>query len=251
MNPIQTAVSLMLIMSSVLLGFQVDRWWEEKRELAIELSYLERLVKDLETDAVSLSRRIEYFTGIRGFASQGLDYLKAPETGAGREEALLVAFYLASHAWEFTPASSTFEELKSSGQLPLIRDVSLRDAILVYHLDLTNANYVWKTPNYYRRTARSIIPADMQLTMWNSCHEMTEQASSQKFSVDCELGYAEDDISAILAQIRNSPVLEGDLNFLAANVDVSLVLYEQHLQRTRELLADLDEAISGGPKEEE
>ena len=39
--------------------------------------------------------------------------------------------------------------------------------------------------------------------------------------------------------------LRENLNFLAANVDVSLVLYEQHLQRTRELLVELNAAING------
>lgn len=244
MNPIQVCISALLIMSSMLMGFQVDRWWEEKRERSVENDYLGRLLLDLETDEISLGRRIEYFSAIRDFASLGLEFLEMPEIGEGRETEILVALYLASHAWQFTPANSTFEELKSSGNLTLISNVELRNDILVYHLDLNNANYVWQTTNYYRRTARSLIPAKVQRAMWDACHELKDQSASQRFLANCKLEYSDEVIRSILHRLKNFPTIEGDLNFLAANVEVSIVLYNEHLHLTRDLLAKVAASLA-------
>ena len=67
MNPLQVTVSICLIMTSVLLGFQVDRWAEDRRKQTQETVYLERMKQDLVTDAANLQRRVEYFSDIQGF----------------------------------------------------------------------------------------------------------------------------------------------------------------------------------------
>jgi hypothetical protein len=243
MNPVQTFISAMLIMSSVFLGFQVDRWWDEKRARDTEQTYLVRLHGDVGTDLERLGRRITYFEGVRDFGTKGLAYLDGRENGPGRELELLVAFYLASHAWDFTPASTTFEELKSVGTLPLIRDLELRSILANYYQTLNNANYVWRAPNYYRRSIRSLIPASMQRSLWNACHELAEEGSRQSFVADCDPGIAVPEIVRVLERIKASSEVHENLNFLVANTDVSLDLFRAHQQKTSELLARLSRSI--------
>jgi hypothetical protein len=246
MNPRQTMVSFFLILTSILMGFQVDRWWEERRQREMERNYLERLREDFKTDEIYLARRFEYFTGVKDFGQVGLAFLGDPATtGREREIELLVAFYLASHAWDFKPSSSTFQEMKSEGSLTLIKNTGLRSNVAVYYQDLNNANYVWQTPNYYRRTIRSLIPASIQRTLWEQCHELTEQASKQRFIPECTPDLSTSEVTAILDKIQRSPAVEGDLNFLVANTDVSLDLFQEHLDKAHELILLVSTSLEG------
>jgi hypothetical protein len=243
MNPVQTFISALLIVSSVFLGFQVDRWWDEKRARDTEQIYLSRLRGDLETDLEQLGRRVAYFEGVKGFGTQALTFLNGDESAAGRELELLVAFYLASHAWDFTPANTTFSELKSTGTLTLIRDLELRKILAEYYQSLNNANYVWQAPNYYRRSIRSLIPASMQRSLWNACHELAEEGSRQSFVPDCSPDIALEAIVSVLVRAKASRELQENLNFLIANTDVSLDLFRAHHQKTSELLERLSQSI--------
>jgi hypothetical protein len=242
-NPVQTFISALLIISSVFLGFQVDRWWDEKRARDTEQTYLQRLRGDVETDLEQLGRRITYFEGVKDFGTKGLAYLDGNENDTDRELELLVAFYLASHAWDFTPASTTFDELKSAGTLPLIRDLELRSILAMYYQSLNNASYVWRAPNYYRRSIRSLIPASMQRSLWNACHELAEEGSRQSFVADCAPGIPAPQITPVLARVKASRAVHENLNFLVANTDVSLDLFRAHHQKTSELLERLSQSI--------
>lgn len=243
MNPVQTFISAMLIMSSVFLGFQVDRWWDERRARDTEQIYLGRLQSDIETDLEQLGRRVAYFEGVRSFGAEALRYLDDNESAAGRELELLVAFYLASHAWDFTPANTTYGELRSTGTLTLIQDLELRKILAEYYQSLNNANYVWQAPNYYRRSIRSLIPASMQRILWTDCHELAEEGSRQSFVPDCSPEISVQEIVPVLARVKESSALQENLNFLIANTDASLDLFRAHHQKTSELLERLPQSI--------
>ena len=233
----------MLIVSSVFLGFQVDRWWDEKRARDTEQMYLLRLQRDLETDLEQLGRRINYFEDVKAFGTKALTFLDGNETADGRELQLLVAFYLASHAWDFTPANTTFDELKSTGTLTLLRDLELRSTLAMYYQSLNSANYVWQAPNYYRRSSRSLIPASMQRILWNECHKLVEEGSLQSFVPDCTPNISVQDIIPVIERVQDSRALHENLNFLMANTDASLALFHAHHGKTYELLKQLSRSI--------
>jgi hypothetical protein len=242
LKPAQTFVSAMLIVCSVFMGFQVDRWWQEQQELEIEDNYLERLIEDVKTDGSQLKRRIEYFENVRKSGLLALEYLDGPPEHERPPAEYLAAFYLASQAWEFTPAITTFEELKSSGALSLIRDVSLRTTLAIYYQSMAESNYVWKTPNYYRRSIRSLIPPLLQRMLWEECHKMESQGAQQEFSEQCSTSISSEDASQILGDIRQSGDVERNLNFMMSNLDISLDLFRSHLARTQEVAAALADA---------
>lgn len=242
MKSFQTLISAMLIMSSIFMGFQVDRWWEEKREHRIQMSYLNRLILDLENDSVKLKYREEYFSNVKQFGSKAVAYLNNPTNDPKQQAQILAAFYLASQAWDFTPSSTTFQELKSSGALSLIRDVDLRTTLAVYYQTLEESNYVWKAPNYYRRTIRSIIPPLTQKALWQQCHQLSEQGSRQVFVADCSPNLDLSETARTLEEIRESIRAKQDLYFMMSNVDISLILFRDHLSRTQNVVSQVVEA---------
>ena len=240
MNPLQVTVSICLIMTSVLLGFQVDRWSEDRRKQTQETVYLERMKQDLVTDAANLQRRVEYFSDIQGFGLSSLAYLSAPEEERVRGTKALVSFYLASHAWKFNPAISTFQELKSSGNIPLIESIELRNSFAVYYQELINANYIWDAENFYRVTIRSLIPMPIQEIFWYECHDLSPQATRQTFNADCQPDISPDEVLGIINKIETSPDVEGHLNYLLSNVTASIDLFKGHRQRALEIVELVD-----------
>jgi hypothetical protein len=240
MNPVQVTISICLIMTSVLLGFQVDRWSEQRRKQELETVYLERMRQDLSSDAANLERRVEYFSDIQEFGLISLSYLNTPEAEKTKGTKALVSFYLASHAWKFNPSNSTFQELKSSGKIPLIESISLRSAFSVYYQELINANYIWDAENLYRVTIRSLIPMPIQEIFWYECHDLSPQATRQTFNADCQPDIDPNEVLEILTKIESSPDVEGHLNYLLSNVTASIDLFKGHQERALEIIEMLD-----------
>ena len=126
-------VELLVVMVGLVAAFQVDRWWEDRGGRLDEEMYISRLISDLEEDIPSLEYAISLAEVRLGFG----DYLA--EVGADPSAALdKPAYFLAAisqAAYTYTPslASHTFEDLRSTGNLKLIRDLDVKKALRSYY----------------------------------------------------------------------------------------------------------------------
>ena len=78
---------------------------------------------------------------------------------------------------EFYTTDATFEELKSAGELGLIKDTKFRNALAQYYSFGSNPALTERP--HYREHVRGVIPLAVQDYIWTNCYS-SHQASIQK-----------------------------------------------------------------------
>jgi len=119
------------IVVGVLVALAADGWRADLAERRLEDEYLERLQQELEADAVIFARAREAFAAKEAPLSRLLE-LKPRQIDAEQLAADLTA--ASRWSWNFPRANSTtFDEMRSTGRLGLIRDTEIRQAVQEYY----------------------------------------------------------------------------------------------------------------------
>jgi len=127
---------IILVVIGILIALQINNWNENRKQKAIEISYLKRLLIDLEKDknlwTSTYNKRKSQVTTIQKLI--GLNYSQQSDT----LNFLTVGSLLKSAAmWsDINPNQDTFSEMLSSGNLDIIKN----DSIKIKLIDL-NSNY--------------------------------------------------------------------------------------------------------------
>lgn len=124
----QVLIELALLIVGILVALAVDGWIEDRRDAHLERAYLERLERDLAQsmdilDAFVTFERQQTEDGV--LAYRGLR--GAP--GIEREQMAVALGHLTSRR-TLRLVGATYRDLLSTGNLRLIRDQELRDAIV-------------------------------------------------------------------------------------------------------------------------
>lgn len=123
----QVALELVLLVLGILIALAVDGWMDDRRDARLERAYLERLERDLAQsmdilDAFVTFERQQTEDGV--LAYRGLR--GAP--GIEREQVAVALSHLTSRR-TLRLLGATYRDLLSTGNLRLIHDQELRDAI--------------------------------------------------------------------------------------------------------------------------
>lgn len=129
----QVILELALLITGILIALAVDGWMDDRRDARLERAYLERLERDLAQsgdilDAFLTFERQQTEDGILAYRS----LRGAPDIG--REEAAVALTHLTNRR-TLRLLGATYRDLLSTGNLRLIRDQELRDAIVRLYED--------------------------------------------------------------------------------------------------------------------
>lgn len=126
-------IELLIVAVGILMAFQVDRWWEARRDREAERQHIDRLIDDLESDAKNLEYGVTLAEFRLSLARLLMDVAEHPELAMQSPVDFIVAVRQA--AFTYTPAltSNTFDELRSTGNLRLLRDSELKNALFDYY----------------------------------------------------------------------------------------------------------------------
>jgi hypothetical protein len=133
-----TAIFLdfLIVVTGILIAFQITEWNEARRERALEREYIERLHADMQNTVDSRQKASEWDETRKAQQALVLNALRSgvlPEQDREAFETGLAFFGFVSGLdihW------ATVDELRSTGAMNLIRDVSLRSRILRFDADL-------------------------------------------------------------------------------------------------------------------
>jgi hypothetical protein len=127
------AVEILVVMIGLLLAFQLDRWREVHAERQQERSYVNRLIADMQTDIPEIEGAI----ALQQMRLELVDLLFAvgADPNAAMEMPTLFMGAVSQAAYTFTPelTSYTFDNLRSTGDLRLIRSETLENALFDYY----------------------------------------------------------------------------------------------------------------------
>ena len=137
---------ILLVVIGILIALQINNWNENRKEHLIEIKYLKNLKHDLQSDSTDLV----YYKNIRvGQANAARELIELAKTKNVSDVFKLDSLYTTVALWwEFVPNNNTFEELRSSGNLKLLRNDSIKNLLL--DLNKENEDLV-SSRNHMRR----------------------------------------------------------------------------------------------------
>lgn len=125
---------ILLVVVGILIAVQINNWNENRKGSIVEIKYLKNLKHDLQSDSTDLV----YYKKIRqGQANATHELIKYAKSKNVDDVYKLDSLYTTIALWwEFVPNNNTFAELRSSGNLKLIRNDSIKNLLL----DLSKKN---------------------------------------------------------------------------------------------------------------
>lgn len=221
-----TAVALdfVIVVVGVFIGIQVANWNGTRADANRAQAYLERLHSDLSTDIANLNYRDEFWESVIAEGNAAIAYA---ENGILKNDSIwetAVSFFQASQIFPYTPVDPTFQELRSAGDLGLIRDEQLRYDLALYYS--TAFGMLEDTPlrhrPAYRDLIRGLTPSQMSRYIWLECHD--ELGFRRQGLKLCNSPFSDDESQAILDLYMSDPTVIIQLRAWITELDVALRL---------------------------
>ena len=122
------------------------------------------------------------------------------------------------------------------GELGLIRDDRLRDAVSQYYLESGSAvDYLFYLQPEYRKLVRGLTPSVVADHVWAKCWQ--QRTPTEQRLLDCDSPISEQDAQAVLAGYVQDPELVKELRFWVANQGVALKVIGNYRPILQDMLA--------------
>lgn len=232
------AIEILIVIVGVFIGLQVSNWNETRKENERGREYLGRLHDELLQDADTLTLISKFWLQVQSDGAAALAYAEDGALLQGSAWRTLLAYHQASQVWPYRKPDVTFQEIRSTGDLLLIRNAALRDKI-ARHYSAGAGSQVTEVLGLiprYREHVRGLVPWKIQSYIWTNCYSTAEALQS---FVDCEAPVSEAEAHAVLQRLRAEPGLTEELRFWMINMQSGLMLMRDVQDEARALAAEL------------
>jgi hypothetical protein len=130
-------IELFVVFIGISLAFTLDNWRESSKTRNLEEQYLMSFASDLSDDASNLQSILNNNRKKETRAKNFISHLKAKN--AHPDSALLILSDIMAKS-PFSPKLTTYESIKSSGNLNIITNYELRQEIIGYYQKLIDKN---------------------------------------------------------------------------------------------------------------
>jgi len=133
---------ILLVVIGILIALQVNNWNEERKAKTKSISYHERILEDLDIFISETERAMERSTSIRNMILETISILeskKLPEDKIRVFERTLHFYYQIPYRH---PSLTTLDEMRSNGDLNLIRNLDLRKKLIQMEQDILSNDEV-------------------------------------------------------------------------------------------------------------
>jgi|GEM_PF-3951423 len=194
------SAEFLLIVLGVLVALAVDRWSESRADRELEVMYLERLRVDMIGSRSDL--QIPYYEGVEAHSRAALPYV-AREQELSDSVGLVIAAYHAHRMLTPRVRDATHRELLATGNLRVIKDLELREALAELYSEVAFWKLVFDPSvqdSDFNHYVRGRIPPDLQFEIADRC-PIDEQ---QPFGCTTDLG--DWDPSDFINGLRSEPI---------------------------------------------
>jgi hypothetical protein len=232
-------IDFLIVVLGVFVGIQVSNWNQGRRDSDRARGYLERVSTDLASDVLSLQRRREFWRDVIEHGHGAIRFAETGELVRGSAWKTVLAFYQASQIFPYVPVDTTYLEMRSAGEVSLIKDQGLRAALAQYYVTGTglHADYLFRLVPEYRKLVRGLTPSIVSSHVWANCH--AEAKMDEQRLIDCESPMPEADARAVLDVYLADPHLLAELRFWITNLEVAERLINVNETAARDLAARL------------
>jgi hypothetical protein len=233
---------IVLVVIGILIALQINNWNENRKERLKEKAYLERLKADITIDSRMLNLNDGFYKDVFDYGNLALLFAEGERIDSESNWNVLVSFFHASQIWPIITTSSTFEELKSSGELSLIRNIKLRNTLSFYHgggLERYNQTMGINPP--YRKMVRGLIPSKVQNYMWDNCH-ITD--GDIQILQKCKPFIEEAKAIELLKELSENSRLIEELRFYMSSIKVGMATVTEQQRLCQNMLAEIEKELN-------
>jgi hypothetical protein len=235
-------IEILIVVAGVFIGLQVTNWNEDRKDTRRGDEYLRRLHGELVQDALYLRDIAGFWSQVGDYGAAALAYAEDGTLYRGSAWETLLAYYQASQVWPYRKPDVTFEEIRGSGNLLLIRDATLR-ARIAKHYGADAGSQVVEVLGLipdYRERVRGMTPWRIQRYIWAECYSSNGAMQTLK---DCSSPVSDAEAAGVLEQYRQSRELTEELRFWMVNVYNGLLLMKSVESDAMTLAQDIDGAL--------
>lgn len=229
-------MELVIVVLGVFIGLQANNWNNNRLDQARSREYMARIRVNLLDDANQLKERIAFWSAVSRQGHVALAFAENGRTAPGPAWNTLRAFVQASEAWRFSFNATTYDELRSAGQLGLIRDPALRAALANYYVTnpVRRGTGLYLMLPKYRETLRSAVPSSLMDYYWKACHHDDQLTQAL---IACDSPMPDDQATTLIKELVNTPHLVPQLRYWIDSLDVSIKLAGYDRQAAQTLAA--------------
>ena len=123
---------IVLVVIGILIALSINNWNEERKKLVLEADYYCKLLEDLNQDVIEIRKQIDINElRIKG-SNKYINLLqKGKFTQSEVSKVMLAA--ISKTTFTFQPSMAAFEDLKFSGNLGILKDLTIKDKLLAYY----------------------------------------------------------------------------------------------------------------------
>jgi hypothetical protein len=213
------AIDFLIVVIGVFVGLQVNNWNMARVDHARAANYLERLSYDLSADLATFEDRMQFWNEVSDYGALSLAHAETGATGGKSQWDLLLAYFQASQVAEFYSTDATYQELKSAGELGLIADTHLREALANYYS--LGVNPALTERPAYREHVRGVIPLDIQNYIWTNCYSDAEGRQQMR---DCAAPVDQAEAARIVREIAGDEALMRELRYWMSTMHVARLI---------------------------
>ena len=201
-------IEIAIVVLGVFIGLQAQEWATKHAEQQRADVLLQQLRGDLDNERINLQTYMDYQQVAANYAKTAITGLESP--GSVDPATWVVSAYQASQILTMPSNRATFDEMKSTGAIDLIRNSRLR-ALLVgyYSYDWSQAT-TFKAQAPYREVVRSVVPYSVQKAIKASCGDINVSIGDvivTRLPKTCHIALPAADITRAAATLRATPGL--------------------------------------------
>lgn len=203
-------IDLVIVVVGVFIGIQVANWNEARLEAQRAQGFLERISSDLEKELASIDKSLEYVGRSLAYGEAALTWIEEGTLASGSAWQTVLAFFQASRIQPYSPVDTTYQEMRSDGELGLVRDIGLRAALTEYYVSgtLARADYILKLNPLYRGHVRGLTPFRITRYISSECFDVVAVRTKP-----CAAPVDEATSREVLRRYTDDPSLQIELAF--------------------------------------
>lgn len=126
---------IVLVVIGILIALQINNWNEERKNHLLEASYYCKLLEDINQDVLEIKNQIDINQIRIDNSNKFISLIQQPNfTQPEVMEVMLGS--VSKTTFTFQPSTAAFEDLKSSGNLGLLRDLTIKNKLIAYYTKL-------------------------------------------------------------------------------------------------------------------
>ncbi len=216
-----------LIVIGVLVALAVETALENRKDDQLRDEYLVRIENDVSSDKEAIEDRIDFFTDVQGFSNDVLTWLQSNEPV--KQELLLASFY-AAEVWPFVPNLSTYDDLRSTGNIRMLDDIDLRMDLSAYYNKADTSRSGWNPSEDYREIVRGIIPNDIQDKIRQNCPTTDTLDEEPTGFPSCDLPDIDyDELTRFFLPLKSDVAFRRTLTYRHSELGVMIYLLTQQV----------------------